>query len=401
MTGPLREVDHYSLLGRPPLFADDMSRNEGELDEAVAGARILLVGGAGTIGRAVAREIFSRRPRTLHVVDLSENNLVELVRDLRSSLGYMTDDFRALPLDSESAEFRAFLSSQPSYDWVLNLSALKHVRSEKDPYTLMRMLQVNILNAYSLAEQASAAGSSKMFAVSTDKAANPANMMGASKRIMERQLTSEELALPVSFARFANVMFSDGSLLHGFRERFLKRQPIAAPSGVTRYFMTSRESGELCLLSCAFGENRDLFYPRASTGLRAIGFPELARAFLEGHGFEVAECETEEEARKSALTLIARGRWPCYFFKSDTTGEKEIEEFVAPGDTPKPNRFRAVGVVSVGGSQDEEVLKMFRDQLDGIRQRGKWTKRELVELVRRAVPEMSHEELNKSLDERM
>lgn len=256
-------MDYLSLIGRnAPLFVTDVFKHDKHLREVVADSRFLVIGGAGSIGQAVTREIFKRAPKVLHVVDISENNMVELVRDIRSTLGYESGDFRTFAIDCGSPEYAALNSSEGPYDYVFNLSALKHVRSEKDPYTLMRMVQVNVFNTLSTLGIARSSGAKKYFCVSTDKAANPVNMMGASKRIMEMFLMRESLTQSISMARFANVAFSDGSLLHGFNQRFAKRQAISAPNDVRRYFVTPQESGELCLLSALLGENRDIFFPK-------------------------------------------------------------------------------------------------------------------------------------------
>lgn len=269
------------IIGRTSeLFAADLASREGELSRLVKASRFLVIGGAGSIGQAVTREIFRRDPKLLHVVDISENNMVELVRDLRSSIGYSSGEFATFAIDAGSAIFDAFIENSPGYDYVLNLSALKHVRSEKDPYTLMRMVDVNVFNTDKTMRQAAAAGARKYFCVSTDKAANPVNMMGASKRIMEYFLMRRSLELPVSTARFANVAFSDGSLLYGFNRRLEKEQPISAPNDVRRYFVTPRESGELCLMSALLGENRDLFFPKLDAEANLITFSEIAERYL-------------------------------------------------------------------------------------------------------------------------
>lgn len=248
------------LIGREyNIFSDDISARQNELQQIISGSSFLVLGGAGSIGQAVVKEIIKRQPRKLHVVDISENNMVELVRDIRSSYGYIKGDFQTFALDIGSLEYHAFINADGEYDYILNLSALKHVRSEKDPFTLMRMVEVNILNTQKTIQHAIAAKAKKFFCVSTDKAANPVNMMGASKRIMEMFLMRQSEHIEISTARFANVAFSDGSLLHGFQQRINKRQPIVAPNDIKRYFVTPQESGELCLLSCIFGENRDIF----------------------------------------------------------------------------------------------------------------------------------------------
>jgi FlaA1/EpsC-like NDP-sugar epimerase len=394
--------DILKLIGRKEqLFHADIEANEKQLHDAVAGARFLVLGGAGSIGQAVSREIFRRKPATLHLVDLSENNLVEFVRDIRSSLGYFDGDFQALPLDCGSAEYDAFIRLQKPYDFILNLSALKHVRSEKDPYTLMRLIRVNILNPDKIARQAAQSGTRKLFSVSTDKAANPVNMMGASKRIMEMFLMEASLAVPVSLARFANVAFSDGSLLHGFAQRIRKKQPLAAPIDVKRYFVTLEESGQLCLLSCLLGENRDLFFPKLDSGIRLATFSSIAEEYLHGLGYEPVACSSEEEARAKAGELIPSGKWPCCFFTSDTTGEKEVEEFFTSEEILDLQRFRTIGIVKSDRSYDAKANERFRLEVARMLEKGSWTKAELIALFRTLIPDFAHEEKNRYLDQRM
>jgi FlaA1/EpsC-like NDP-sugar epimerase len=284
------------LIGRNKnLLVTDVDQVEEEISRKVTSSSFLILGGAGSIGQAVTKEIFKRNPKKLHVVDISENNLVELVRDIRSSLGYIEGDFRTFALDIGSEIYDAFIETDGDYDYVLNLSALKHVRSEKDQFTLMRMIEVNILNTLKTIQQSKDTGVKKYFCVSTDKAANPVNMMGASKRIMELFLMRESLDLPISTARFANVAFSDGSLLHGFNQRIQKRQPIVAPNNIKRYFVTPQESGQLCLMSCLLGENRDIFFPKLSEELHLITFAEIAVKYLHDLGYEAYECRSEDE----------------------------------------------------------------------------------------------------------
>lgn len=395
-------MNTLSLIGRDaPLFDEDIAAHEPLLTEQVAGSRFLVIGAAGTIGQAVTREIFRRNPAALDVVDISENNLVELVRDLRSSIGYIDGDFRTFALDAGSTAFAALMREPTRYDFVLNLSALKHVRSEKDPYSLMRMVEVNIENTLATARWAREKGASKYFCVSTDKAAAPVNMMGASKRIMELFLMRESRTLPVSMARFANVAFSDGSLLHGFNQRLLKRQPIAAPNDVRRYFVTDTESGELCLLSCLLGENRDIFFPKLSERLHLMTFPEIAVRYLAARGLEAVPCKTEAEARASVERLAARGQWPCYFFASDTTGEKDFEEFYTDGEDIDWDRFERLGVIRNSAEFDEAKLDHFLAEIAHLRANGMWQKADLVELFFEMLPDFAHKETGRYLDSRM
>ena len=390
------------LIGRTaPLFDADIQRHEAALSALVRDSRFLVIGGAGSIGQAVTREVFKRRPRALHVVDISENNMVELVRDIRSTLGYIDGDFRTFAIDCGSREFAALMNAGSGYDYVLNLSALKHVRSEKDPFTLMRLVEVNVLNTISTIAQARAGGARKYFCVSTDKAANPVNMMGASKRIMEMFLMRASEALPISTARFANVAFSDGSLLHGFNQRFAKRQPISAPNDVRRYFVTPQESGELCLSSCLLGDNRDIFFPKLSEQLDLTRFSDIAVRFLQQLGYEPFECASEDEARDRASELIARRQWPVYFFASDTTGEKDFEEFFTGSETLDMQRFDSIGVIRNEPVYDGARLEYFLATIGRLRAQPSWDKPELVDLFNHMIPEFQHKETGKYLDARM
>ena len=390
------------LIGRHEVLFDfDVVHHNDYLESEISNARFLVIGGAGTIGQAVVQEIFKRDPKALHIVDISENNMVELVRDLRSTIGYGNGEFKTFALDCGSVEFDAFIENEGPYDYVFNLSALKHVRSESDPYTLMRMITVNIFNTVKTLRLANKMGVKKYFCVSTDKAANPVNMMGASKRIMEMFLMRESLTQEISMARFANVAFSDGSLLHGFNQRFAKKQPFSAPNDVRRYFVTPQESGELCLLSGLLGNNREIFFPKLSDKLHLITFSEIAVRYLRERGYEPYECESENEARDRAEELIANKQWPCYFFKSDTTGEKDFEEFFTDNEDLDMERFETVGVIKNQPDFDEAKLDDFMDGIEALRNKGTWTKDDIVKLYFGLLPEFAHKETGKYLDQRM
>lgn len=391
-----------SLIGREKeLFAQDVGAHENELGQIVASSTFLVVGGAGSIGQAVTKEIFKRNPKKLHIVDISENNMVELVRDIRSSYGYIDGDFQTFALDVGSVEYDAFVKADGQYDYVLNLSALKHVRSEKDPFTLMRMIDVNILNTEKTLLQSIANKSKKYFCVSTDKAANPANMMGASKRIMEMFLMRRSLDINISTARFANVAFSDGSLLHGFNQRIQKRQPIVAPRDIKRYFVTPKESGELCLMSCIFGENRDIFFPKLSEELHLITFAEIAVKYLKQIGYEPHLCASEEEARGLAGTITAQGKWPCLFTDSDTTGEKDFEEFYTENEILDMSRFHNLGVIKNEPVFDNQLLEEFTQYINARKNAKIWTKEGIVTLFHKMIPDFGHKETGKYLDGKM
>jgi nucleoside-diphosphate-sugar epimerase len=395
-------MNMLSLIGRDTaLFSEDIRAYEAQLSRLVSSGRFLVIGGAGSIGQAVTREIFKRGPKVLHVVDISENNMVELVRDIRSTLGYIEGDFQTFAIDCASPEFEALMCAGDGYDYVLNLSALKHVRSEKDPFTLMRLIEVNILNTISTLQVAKAQGAAKYFCVSTDKATNPVNMMGASKSIMEKFLMRESLTLPVSTARFANVAFSDGSLLHGFNQRFNKRQPISAPNDVRRYFVTLEESGELCLMSCLLGENRDIFFPKLSEKLHLITFSDIAVRYLQDKGFEAFPCASEDEARGSMEACLARRQWPCYFFQSDTTGEKDFEEFYTDTEDLDMARFETLGVIRSPAAFDTDCLDHFLKRIEALRASRRWTRQDLVELFHLTLDNFDHKETGRFLDSRM
>ncbi len=396
----MKEILH--LIGRDqPLFIEDTRKHDETMKRIVSSSSFLVIGGAGSIGQAVTKEIFKRNPKKLHVVDISENNLVELVRDIRSSFGYIDGEFKTFALNIGSDIYDAFIDADGDYDYVLNLSALKHVRSEKDPYTLMQMIESNIFNTDKTLHQSINKGTKKYFCVSTDKAANPANLMGASKRIMEMFLMRRSKDIEISTARFANVAFSDGSLLHGFNQRIQKHQPIVAPNDIKRYFVTPKESGELCLMSCIFGENRDIFFPKLSEALHLISFADIAVKYLDNLGYEPHLCQSEDEARALAKTLVNHGKWPCLFSKSDTTGEKDFEEFFTDEEELDMTRFTNLGIIKNKPIYNDVLLNEFEETIRSFRRSGHWSKGQIVELFFRLIPDFDHKEMGKYLDEKM
>ena len=391
-----------SLIGRDAaLFGKDIADFGKALRENVQSRSFLILGAAGSIGQAVTKEIFKRNPKKLHCVDISENNLVELVRDLRSSVGYIEGEFKTFALDIGSWQYDAFIEQDGAYDYVFNLSALKHVRSEKDPYTLMRMIETNIFNTDKTLQQAIRKGTKKYFCVSTDKAANPVNMMGGSKRIMEMFIMRRSEEIAISMARFANVAFSDGSLLHGFNQRILKRQPIVAPNDVRRYFVTPQESGELCLMSAIFGENRDIFFPKMSEALHLITFSDIAERYLRSRGYEPHLCASEDEARTLVKTLPEQGKWPCLFTPSNTTGEKDFEEFFTEEETLNMQRFSRLGIIKNDARYDAQKLTYFSTRIQEMKDKGQWSKDEIVSLFHEMIPNFGHVEKGLYLDSKM
>ncbi len=399
--------DDLALLGRTrSLFHADLQEHARALEECIGASRFLVVGGGGSVGRAVAREIFARGPRALHLVDINESALADAVRDLRSSIGYIEGDFRTFCVDCGDPEFDALIGEEGPYDYVLYLAALKHVRSDRDPYTLMRMLRVNVLDLVHTVERVVASNPRKFFSVSTDKASNPVNAMGASKSAMERFLHHRSGSMPVSKVRLANVAFSNGSLPASFRERLRRQQPIAAPRDVRRWFITETEAAQLCVMSLMFGDDGEIFFPKRGPAMETKTLAELATGFLASQGLTARECSSEDEARAMVDTCRGRGEWPCFFTVTDTSGEKVEEEFVAPDADVDLDRYRSIGVLRVVRESDPvgSPARGLDDLLLGIRQhleRGRWTRSELVALLRQAVPSYRPHDTGRFLDSKM
>jgi FlaA1/EpsC-like NDP-sugar epimerase len=402
-------MDFSFILNRSKsLFFNDIKKFDTDLIELIKSSRVLIIGGAGSIGKSVTQEIFNRNPSALHIVDINENNMVELVRMIRSSTLELKSKINSLPefktfsIDSGSKEFETFIESEKPYDYVFNLSALKHVRSEKDPFTLMRLINVNILNTVNNLNLLSQTKSLKnYFCISSDKATNPVSLMGASKKIMESFLLRESLTKKITMSRFANVAFSDGSLLHGFTQRIIKNQPIAAPNDVERYFISSQESGQICLLSGLLGKNRDIFFPIMNKEKDMLKFSDIAKNYVESLGYECFECETEEEARRNAISLISEKKWPCFFSKSDTTGEKSFEEFFGSDEDVDFSSFSNLGVIKNEASFDGSLLDSFNNQIKALIENKSWNKEDLVSVFEKTIPGFEHVELGRNLDQKM
>ncbi|MCX5847794.1 MAG: polysaccharide biosynthesis protein [Deltaproteobacteria bacterium] len=384
------------------MFAEDIHNHRSRIAACVRGARVMVIGAAGSIGSAFVRQLVPYQPAALHLVDISENNLVEVVRDLRSSLIALPEDFKTFAVAMGALEFDRLLDSERDYDYIVNFSALKHVRSERDPFSLMRMVHTNVVAVKALLDRLVGTSTQKHFSVSSDKAANPANIMGATKIFMERILLSRSHLVPFSTARFANVAFSDGSLLHGFLQRLAKKQPFAAPFDVKRYFISHEEAGELCLLSCFLGENREVYFPKLSEYEDLLTFSDIAVLVLEAHGFAPDMCASEEEAKEKAARLRTGDKtWPCYFFESDTTGEKPSEEFYTADDRVDFSRYRNIGIISQLPWTDQDRIDQTLAAFEKIKRTEQWRKEDMVEAIRIIVPELSHEEKYKNLDQKM
>jgi FlaA1/EpsC-like NDP-sugar epimerase len=385
------------------LFARDMAANAEALAAQIRDANVLVSGAAGSIGSAFVRILWRFRPASLTLIDLDENGLVELVRDLRSGPGGPVAELSTLAIGLGSREFEIYAREAPRSSHLVNFAALKHVRAERDPQTLMRLLDTNVLALERAISTLSAGVPPRFFSVSSDKAVRPANLMGASKRWMEQVLAVHSDRSTVGSARFANVAFSRGSLLEGFLYRISKRQPIAAPIGIRRYFVSAVEAAELCLLACFVGRNREVFVPKFGKQHEAIDMVEIAKIVLQAFGLEPEQCGSAEDARASNLLRVAKPtRWPCYFHDSLTTGEKDLEEFVGPTEQLMPTRFTAIDVVAMEASHFNNArVKDAENRLLDYRNSDSWRKPEIVEIVRLAVPELTHWERDASLDDRM
>ena len=395
-------IGRYVTKRKYSMFLPDIEVNVEHLKQKIANKSVLVIGGAGSIGSSFIKAMLPYRPATLVVVDINENALAELTRDLRSTKGmYVPDDYITYPMDFASSVFRKMFVSHGGFDIVANFSAHKHVRSEKDIYSVEALLQNNVLKAKKLLDLLAGYPPEEYFCVSTDKAANPVNIMGASKRIMEDVIFSYSDKFPVKTARFANVAFSNGSLPAGFLERIKKLQPLSAPSDVRRYFVSPEESGQICLLACMLGNNREIFFPKLEDA-QMMTFDRIAVDLLHEYGYEVLECGSDQEAIAKEEELLKGSRkYPVHFSMSDTSGEKAYEEFYTADEAVDLNRLHALGIVTGKGIPDRDRIAVLFDQLTGVFEKDTTTKGEIVSILQGYLPEFHHIEAGKSLDSKM
>lgn len=405
-----------NVIMRPEsMFLKDIENNKGALTKKISGKSVLVIGGAGSIGSSFIRAILPFRPASLVVVDINENALAELTRDLRSTKGmFVPEDYIPYPMDFASPVFEKMFRSRGGFDIVGNFSAHKHVRSEKDIYSVEALLQNNVIHAKGLLDILSEFPPEEYFCVSTDKAANPVNIMGASKRIMEDLIFSYSDKFPVKTARFANVAFSNGSLPAGFIARIQKLQPISAPSDVKRFFVSPEESGQICMLSCMLGENREIFFPKLEEA-QMMKFDTIAEEFIKAHGYEIEYCNSDEEAVDKAAELKhalmsssydknteSKYKYPVHFSGSDTSGEKAYEEFYTEAESTDMERFRALGVITDKTIPDNNRVTSFIDNLsEEFEKDDSVDKAKIVEIIGQYLPEFKHIETGKSLDGKM
>lgn len=394
-------ADH--ITGRSEsMFAANIEANREKLREEIEGKSVLVIGGAGTIGSSYIRAVLPFRPSKLMVVDISENGLAELTRDLRSTYGmYVPEEYRTYPLSFADPIFEKIFRAEKGFDIVANFSAHKHVRSEKDKYSVQALLENNVLKARRLLDLLSEYPPHHFFCVSTDKAANPLNIMGASKKIMEDMIMAYSSQFKISTARFANVAFSNGSLLAGFVERLMKRQPLSSPNDVKRYFVSPEESGQICMLACILGNCGEIFFPKLGEE-QMMTFSSIADQFLYSLGYDVKYCTSEEEARKYAMEMPADSKvYPVYYFASDTTGEKSFEEFYVEGEHVNLQRFTALGVIEDVKVREKEEIDQLLKKLSVTFARPGIEKADVVEVLKEFIPQFKHIEKGKNLDQKM
>lgn len=384
------------------MFCDDIENNRNVLSQKIKGKKALVIGGAGSIGSSFIKAILPFKPSELIVVDVNENGLAELTRDLRSTKGmYVPEEYITYPMDFASAVFEKMFRHHGKFDIVANFSAHKHVRSEKDIYSVEALVQNNVLHAKRLLDLLVEFPPEEYFCVSTDKAANPVNIMGASKRIMEDVIFSYSDQYPVKTARFANVAFSNGSLPAGFLARLQKLQPLSAPSDVKRFFVSPEESGQICMLACMLGKNREIFYPRLKEE-QMMTFDKIAIDLLHAHGYEVLECESDEEAIDISDELKnGSKKYPVHFSKSDTSGEKSYEEFYTDEEKVDEQRLKSLGIIIEKQMPDSNKIDKFFEQLEMLFEEETVSKDDVVKAMKEYLPNFEHIETGKSLDAKM
>lgn len=397
-----RFISDYVTFRQKSMFLTDIENNSEELRNEVEGKSLCVIGGAGSIGSSFIRAILPFRPSKLVVIDLNENGLAELTRDLRSTYGlYVPDEYRTYTLNFADPIFARIFREEKGFDIVANFSAHKHVRSEKDKYSVQALIENNDIKAKKFMDLLCEFPPKHFFCVSTDKAANPVNIMGASKRVMEDMVMAYSDRFPVTTARFANVAFSNGSLPDGWISRLMKRQPIASPTDVKRYFVSPEESGQICMLACILGNSGEVFFPKLGED-QMITFSSFCEKFIETAGYNGHICISDAEAKSFAHERKEEDKdYPVVYFESDTTGEKSYEEFYVPGEKINMDRFSALGVIEETRRRNMNEVDSFFKELESIFAKEDFTKAEIVEALKLFLPNFEHEEKGKNLDQKM
>ena len=392
-----------SVTARPfSMFAADIQANKEKLTAEIKGKKVCVIGGAGSIGSSFIKAVLRFEPSSVVVIDLNENGLAELVRDVRSTEGlYCPVEFRCYTVNFADPIFERIFREEKGFDIVANFSAHKHVRSEKDKYSVQALIENNDIKAKKLMDLLTIYPPKHFFCVSTDKAANPVNIMGASKRIMEDLVMAYNQHFKVTTARFANVAFSNGSLPDSWIYRLQKKQPLAAPSDVMRYFVSPEESGQICMLACILGNGGEVFFPKLGED-QMLTFSSICDDFVKAEGFKKIECNNDSEAKQYAAAMSYDSEtYPVVYFNSDTTGEKAYEEFYVPGEKINMERFSALGVVEESTRRPMKEINSFFTELEGIFAASDFTKTQIIESIKKFIPNFEHEEKGKNLDQKM
>lgn len=384
------------------MFKADIQANAAKLTEEIQGKSVCVIGGAGSIGSSFIKAVLRFKPSKLIVIDLNENGLAELTRDLRSSEDLIVPpEYRTYTLNFADPIFARIFRQEKGFDIVANFSAHKHVRSEKDKYSVQALIENNDIKAKKLMDLLTEYSPKHFFCVSTDKAANPVNIMGASKRIMEDLVMAYTTKFKVTTARFANVAFSNGSLPDGWMHRVQKKQPLAAPNDVKRYFVSPEESGQICMLACILGNNGEIFFPKLGEE-QMLTFSAICDEFVKCEGYKKNECATDAEAKKFAAEMpYESDTYPVVYFKSDTTGEKAYEEFYVPGEKLNMQRFKGLGVIEEIKKRPMSEIQNFFDEIEALFARDDFTKAQVVDAIKKFIPNFEHEEKGKNLDQKM
>jgi len=382
------------------LFVPDISQFDAELNKNINGKSVLVIGGAGTIGSSYIKAVLKYNPSKLFVVDTNENGLTELTRDLRSKDGqYLPENYKTYPMNFGSEVFRKMFVNEGPFEIVANFAAHKHVRSEKDKYSIEAMIENNVFHAKEFLDLLVKHKPEHFFCVSTDKAANPVNVMGASKKLMEEVVLAFSKQIKITTARFANVAFSNGSLLEGFVNRLQKQQPISCPSDVKRFFVSPEESGQICMLACILGETGDIFYPKLAEE-KMVNFKAIAESFFEELGMNIKYCKDEVDAKTTIITSETR-EYPVFFFNSDTSGEKLYEEFYTEDDVIDEETFTSLGRIKSDSKSTERSIALAIGELKTLMNNDNCNKQSIVNLLSMYIPDFSHIETGKSLDQKM
>lgn len=383
------------------MFEDDILDNKEYLSREIKNKSVCVIGGAGSIGSSFIKAVLPFLPGKLIVIDLNENGLVELTRDLRSTDGLLIPkDYRTYTLNYADPIFFRIFREEKGFDIVANFSAHKHVRSERDKYSVQALIENNDIKAKKLMDLLCEYPPKHFFCVSTDKAANPVNIMGASKRIMEDLVIAYNDRFKVTTARFANVAFSNGSLPDSWLHRLQKKQPLAAPNDVKRFFVSPEESGQICMLACILGKGGEIFFPKLAEE-QMLTFSSICDSFLDAEGMKKKECSSDDEAKRFARQMpFDTDTYPVVYFLSDTTGEKAYEEFYVPGERINLDRFKALGVVEETPRRLMSEVNAFFDKLETLFS-GDFTKDDIVRSIKEFIPNFEHEEKGKNLDQKM